>query len=314
MSTASELAVEAQSFEGSLENAPFTWKTLTAIAPTEFVPKGLRGRPVAILACILTGRELGLGPMESLRSVDIIDGRPSPSGEWMVSRVFDAGHVIYAEEQSATTCTVVGIRRDDIGVEVARMQFTFTIEMAHRAGLTGKTNWKNYPEAMLYWRAVSQLCRQFFPDVLRGIKYLADELGSEDWSEAPVELATTDDYEFVEVDPDEFTPTVLTPDVDPADDVEGWWIELYGIVGEEIAGTIPVIETTTRRMYKLAELVGLWSDDAIHAALKKHYGAAHWSDLGVKANMLEFAERSRAALQIAIADNIMKEEDDAETE
>lgn len=163
-----------------LARAPFTWKTLQAIAGTDFVPKALRNNPPAILGAILAGRELGMGPMEALRTIDMIDGKPSPSAEWMVGKVFGAGHVIVAKEQTDQTCTVEGIRFVD-GREVARMAFTFTLDMAKRAGLLTKSNWKNYPEAMLYWRAVSQLCRQFFPDVLKGLKYLPEELGSEDW-------------------------------------------------------------------------------------------------------------------------------------
>ena len=172
--------------EIDISSAPFTWKTLTAISRTEFVPATLRGKPEAILAAVLAGRELGMGPMESLRTIDMIDGKPSPSAEWMVGKVFDAGHVIVADEQTAKGCTVTGVRYRD-GAEQARMSFTFTWEMAERAGLTKKSNWKNYPEAMLYWRATSQLCRQFFPDVLRGLKYLPDELGA-DWDPPLVDI------------------------------------------------------------------------------------------------------------------------------
>lgn len=163
----------------------FTWKTLHAISHTDFVPKALRGKPEAILAAVLYGRELGMGPMESLRVIDMIDGKPTPSAEWMVSKVFNAGHVIVAESQTSTECTATGIRYRD-GAEVARMSFTFTLDMAKRAGLTNKSNWKNYPEAMLYWRAVAQLCRQFFPDVLRGLSHLPEELGDGEWVDEPM--------------------------------------------------------------------------------------------------------------------------------
>lgn len=161
-----------------LDRAPFTFKTLQAIAATEFVPRGLRGKPNAILAAILMGRELGLGPMESMRSISMIDGRPSPSAEWMVARIFDAGHVLTVNEQTDKVCTVEGVRYRD-GKEVTRMTYSFTIEMAKRAGLVTKDNWKKYPEAMLYWRAVAQLARQLFPDVLAGIKHTPEELRPE---------------------------------------------------------------------------------------------------------------------------------------
>lgn len=180
-----ELA-QVETHDPDVTAAPFTWKTIHAIANTDFVPRALRGNTAAILAAVLTGRELGMGPMEALRTIDVIDGRPSPSAEWMVGKVFEAGHVIVAVEQSAESCTVEGRRFRD-GEQVAEMRFTFTIEMAQRVkdkqgrSLASKANWKNYPEAMLYWRATSQLCRQFFPDVLSGLKYLPEELGSETW-------------------------------------------------------------------------------------------------------------------------------------
>ena len=63
----------------NLATAPFTWKTLHAISRTDFVPKELRGNPAAILACVMYGREWGLGPMESLQLIDMIDGSPSPA-------------------------------------------------------------------------------------------------------------------------------------------------------------------------------------------------------------------------------------------
>lgn len=180
--------------------APFTWKTLHAISKTEFVPSSLRGKPEAILAAILTGRELGMGPMEALRTIDMIDGKPSPSAEWMVGKVFEAGHVIVVVEQTDESCTVEGIRFSE-GVEVARMKVTFTKSMAARAGLLNKSNWKNYPEAMLYWRAASQLCRQFFPDVLKGLKYLPEELGAEDWVPPAVDTSTGE-VVYAEDDPE----------------------------------------------------------------------------------------------------------------
>ena len=192
------MTVELQR-EVDVATAPFTWKTLHAIAGTEFVPKALRNNPPAILAASLAGRELGMGPMEALRTIDMIDGKPSPSAEWMVGKVFEAGHVIVAVEQTDQSCTVEGIRFSE-GVELARMKFTFTLEMAKRAGLVGKSNWKNYPEAMLYWRAVSQLCRQFFPDVLKGLKYLPDELGAEEW--VPPAVDTEIGEVYAEDDPE----------------------------------------------------------------------------------------------------------------
>src|SRR5437867_2387733 len=42
---------------------------------TGFLPKGL-DTPGKVLAVILTGREMGLGPMTATRSIGVINGRP----------------------------------------------------------------------------------------------------------------------------------------------------------------------------------------------------------------------------------------------
>ena len=47
------------------------------ISRTEFVPKPMQGRPEAVLAAILTGHELGVGPMVALANIDVIEGRPA---------------------------------------------------------------------------------------------------------------------------------------------------------------------------------------------------------------------------------------------
>ena len=141
------------------------------IANTDFVPRSYRGNIPAIMACIQTGRELGLGDLEALRSINVIDGRPSLSAELMVKLVRRYGHSIVGKSGEGVA-TVTG-RRADNGDE---MTVEWTLAMATRAGLVTKDNWKKYPEAMLWARAVTQLCRMLFPDCLRGLSYTSDEV------------------------------------------------------------------------------------------------------------------------------------------
>ncbi len=136
-----------------LSTTPFTWNTLTAIANTEMVPKGLRGKPEAMLAAVYLGRELGLGPMQAMNMIDVIDGKPSLSAELQTAMIRAAGHSIKIVEMTDQTVTVQGIRVDN-GDD---MTVTFTSAMADRAGLLSKHNWKKYPEAMLWARALSML-------------------------------------------------------------------------------------------------------------------------------------------------------------
>ena len=174
-----------------LSKTPFTWNTLKAIANTEMVPQGLRGKPEAILAAVYMGRELGLGPMQSMNMIDVIQGRPSLSAELQNARIREAGHSIQTVEWTDQVATLKGVRADN-GDELT---VSFTAEMAKRAGLTGKGNWKAYPEAMLFARAISMLARALFPDVFAAAHvYTPDELGDDtyvpDVTVLPVEDST----------------------------------------------------------------------------------------------------------------------------
>jgi hypothetical protein len=71
-----------------------TNEQLSYIANTEFVPQGLRGNKPAILACVMTGRALGLDDMSSLRLIHVVNGRPTFSAELMVQIVRRHGHSI----------------------------------------------------------------------------------------------------------------------------------------------------------------------------------------------------------------------------
>ena len=145
----------------AIAEAPVTYQTLRLISETEFVPGALRGRPDAVLAAVLYGRELGLGPMESLAHVDVIDGRPSPSAELLNRLIREAGHTIEVLEATDTECRLRGTRTDtDESQEVS-----FTVDDADRAGLLIKPAWKQYPADMLWARCLSRLHRRLFPDV-----------------------------------------------------------------------------------------------------------------------------------------------------
>ncbi len=153
------------------QSVQLTTQQLEYIAGTEFVPKGLRGNMPAILACVATGRELGIGDMTALKSIHVIDGRPTFSAELMVLLVRRAGHSI-SGKVGADTATVTGTRADNGDT----MEVTWTTEMAKRAGLLSKQNWVKYTESMLWARAVSQLCRMLFADCFAGATYTAEEL------------------------------------------------------------------------------------------------------------------------------------------
>lgn len=83
------------------------------------------------------------------------------------------------------------------------------------------------------------------------------------------------------------------------------WQRLVALLTEDAqAGTIPEIEGRTRDLYKLMAETNLWTGDAFHAALREHYDAQHWADLGRKAVMQEFAQRSFDAARTRVRKEI----------
>jgi hypothetical protein len=148
-----------------------------SLAPTPFVPQSLRGRDVGqtaanITAAILTGQEVGLAPMASLRSIVVIQGTPTMSALALRGLVQSRGHEVWKVESSDTRVVYAGRRKGSDKEERA----VWTIERAQRLGLTGKENWKRQPENMLTARATSEICRLIAADVLMAIPYSREEI------------------------------------------------------------------------------------------------------------------------------------------
>jgi len=136
------------------------------VAATQMVPKAFRNRPDEIVAAALFGRECGFSLMTSLQYIDVIDGSPGVNAEGCVALVRANGHSISGQiHPDGKGATATG-RRCDTG---DTMTFTWTLAMAERAGLATKDVWRKYPESMCWARAVDQLCRMLFSDVVSGI-------------------------------------------------------------------------------------------------------------------------------------------------
>lgn len=155
-----------------ISTTPVTLQTLKFISKTDFVPRALRGNPAAILACVKYGSEMGLSPMESLTSVDVIDGRPSPSAELLGRLIRAAGHRVEVLEHTETVCRLRGTRVDT----EETMEVAFTMAEAEKATakeggryvpLSETRRYREYPSDMLFARALSRLHRRLFPDATK---------------------------------------------------------------------------------------------------------------------------------------------------
>jgi hypothetical protein len=168
--------------------SPDKWTLFGRIAQqlnnTDFVPKSLRGKPEAVMACLLYGDSLGLHPSVSLSDVYVADGSVGLKGALMIAKIREAGHKVTFEEVLDDNGAYVGAKAIGKyivdGEVVEEDEWTFTMEDAKAAGLLKpnepKASWTVRPKVMCRWRAVSQLARFLFPDVFRGhAVYTPDE-------------------------------------------------------------------------------------------------------------------------------------------
>jgi len=142
--------------------------------------------PGKLMMTVLAGRELGMGPMEALRSFYLVNGNFTVYGAAVVTQLKRHGYRLKWGECSDRKATVTLTAPDG-----ETHSETYTIEEAAKAGLTTdpkKENWRKYPARMLRWKAVGQGVRFFCPEVLNGA-YVREEM---DGDAAPGAVAEAD--------------------------------------------------------------------------------------------------------------------------
>lgn len=149
-------------------------KLATAVAGTQMIPKHFQGKPDECAAAMLYGASLGLDPMQSVRQIYVVHGQAALYARAMVALVMGAGHEVWTVESTDQAVTVAARRRGTEHVE----QATWTFDRANRAGYTNNAKYKTDPQAMLYSKAASEVCRKVAPDVLSGV-YAVEELQME---------------------------------------------------------------------------------------------------------------------------------------
>lgn len=174
----------------------------TLAAAGQLIPKGLldpaTGKPSApkILLVMETGSMLGLHPMAALQSIDVVEGRATLSAKLMKALITKAGHHVEIVKHGSIpggdySVTVNAVRADNGEKHTS----TWDIARAIRAGSVDsyKQNaqgvwevrarsksgqalpWEAYAEVMPMWRAISDVSREGFGDVLFGL-YSTEEI------------------------------------------------------------------------------------------------------------------------------------------
>ncbi|HKV67860.1 MAG TPA: hypothetical protein VJN72_07210 [Gaiellales bacterium] len=121
---------------------------------------------------IMAGAELGIGPIASMRGIDIIKGEVSLSAGMVAAMVRRSGVYDYrVAEWTNERCEIVFTRKG----RPLTPSSVFDLQDAERAGLRGD-NYRKFPRNMLFARAMTNGARVHCPEVFVGAVYTPDEL------------------------------------------------------------------------------------------------------------------------------------------
>ena len=152
-----------------------------ALSVSNLLPAQYRGKPENVLYAIEFGRAIGVEPIVAINQVHIIEQKPSASSALISSLVRRAGHRlriwVERDDRGQLVKAVATITRHDDPDFTFRAEWTMV--RANAAGVTGKSVWKNYPEAMLKARAITEVAREACEEALNGIGYTPEELGAD---------------------------------------------------------------------------------------------------------------------------------------
>lgn len=126
-------------------------KGATMLVRSGLVPEDIK-KPEAALFVIMAGRDMGLSPVQSLRSIRIIKGKLELSADVQLGKFHEAGGKSQWLELTDDSVRLKLVAPWTIEPHVS----TFTLADAKRAQLLSNPSWTKYPKAMLRSRAITQ--------------------------------------------------------------------------------------------------------------------------------------------------------------
>lgn len=142
---------------------------------------------------ILAGRELGIPEMAAMRGVHVMEGNTTLSGPLLAALIkrhkkYDYQEVECTDERAEIAFFENGekVGTASFSMDEARQVTAYYDKNGQRKTLADKTNWKNYPSDMLFWRALTRGQRRYAPEVGMGAVYTPEEMGAETDADANV--------------------------------------------------------------------------------------------------------------------------------
>jgi hypothetical protein len=215
------------------------------LVKTGFLPKAVDTAGKA-LAIIFAGQEIGIPPMHALRSINVIQGKPSLAAELQLALFKQRGGRSKWIRSDADVAEIW--LRHPNGDEHTE---TFTMDDAKRASLVKKDGWQFYPKAMLRARAITAGLRAVAPDIIAGI-YDPEELGADVTVDGEIVVPPTKGLEAAPMpfdSPAETEPESGRPEVPTAEDKVpvGEWVKSFEAVQTVVAGRALWSRSTGRR-------------------------------------------------------------------
>jgi hypothetical protein len=127
--------------------------------------------PAQALIIMLNGAELGINPLQALREIPLVNGKPRPSATLVAGLIQRSPLCEDWSLVSSPTSVTLKAKRKGRGSE-----FIVNVRIEDvPASLKSKDVWKQNPEDMLVARAIHRMARRAFADILAGIQD-ADEI------------------------------------------------------------------------------------------------------------------------------------------
>jgi hypothetical protein len=183
------LSQDQREFIGCIEIFGEINKLAKHLIGSSLVPKHIKNE-ADLTFIMMTGFELGLQPMYSLRQLHAIEGKVGMQSELMRAMVLSRC------QGAKITCTVRTDERNEITVSRPGQEpesFTYTIQQAQKLkSYASSYAWKCQTALMLYNRNTGNACKSYFPDILKGVTYETGEL---------LEQAQIDEAEIIDTTP-----------------------------------------------------------------------------------------------------------------
>lgn len=172
--------------------------------------------PSKAIVKIMAGREVGIPPIAAMMGLYVVEGKVTYSATMVGALIKRAGYK-YTVEWKDGACVLNFRDKDGLNLGTS----SFSMADAKAAGLDGKHNWKTYPKAMMFARALSQGGRWFCPEVFAGGCYTPEELNPN--------AAVTEEGEVID------TTATPTPPADPLGEVRAKMVDAFGKQGVDKA-------------------------------------------------------------------------------